>query len=139
MVTQQLTTTQGVLELHPKGYGFLRNPKRFYVAQPGDAYVPNPLIQRFSLREGMLIGGPTEAVPRGSGVRLSSVDQIEGAAPARSPRRKFDALTPIAPVEHLALEPTPARLPTRVMDLLCPIGRGQRGLIVAPPRTGKTI
>src|SRR5262245_22738673 len=139
MVTQQLTTTQGVLELHPKGYGFLRNPKRHYVAQPGDAYVPNPLIQRFSLREGMLIGGPTEAVPRGSGIRLSSVDQIEGVDPALYRRRKFDDLTPIDPVEQLVLETTSDRLTTRVMDLLCPIGRGQRGLIVAPPRTGKTI
>jgi transcription termination factor Rho len=139
MVTQQLTTTQGVLELHPKGYGFLRSPKRFYAAQPGDAYVPNPLIQRFSLREGMLVSGPTEAVPRGSGVRLSGVDQIEGEDPARYVRRKFDDLTPIDPTEHLVLETTPDRLTTRVMDLLCPIGRGQRGLIVAPPRTGKTI
>ena len=64
MMTENLTTTQGVLELHPKGFGFLRNPARHYVAQPGDAYVPAPLIHRYSLREGLLVGGPTEAALR---------------------------------------------------------------------------
>ena len=70
MMTENLTTTQGILELHPKGFGFLRNPARHYVAQPGDAYVPAPLIQRYSLREGLLVTGPTEPATRGSGPRL---------------------------------------------------------------------
>ena len=75
--------TQGVLELHPKGYGFLRSPARFYAAQPSDAYVPAPLIQRFALREGLLVAGPAEDARKGTtGPRLLGVDHIEGAAPS---------------------------------------------------------
>jgi transcription termination factor Rho len=139
MTTDNLTLTQGVLELHPKGFGFLRSPKRFYVAQPGDAYVSPQLIQRFSLREGVLIAGPTEHAPKGNGLRLADVEHIEGDVPDRFLRRNFDDLTPIDPREMLVLETTPDRLTTRVIDLLTPIGKGQRGLIVAPPRTGKTV
>ena len=139
MMTEKLTSTQGVLELHPKGFGFLRNPARQYVAQPGDAYVPAPLIQRYSLREGMLVAGPTEAAARGSGPRLTTVEQIENAEPGKYRRRNFDDLTPIDPRKQIVLETTPDRITTRVMDLLTPVGMGQRGLLVAPPRTGKTV
>jgi transcription termination factor Rho len=132
-------TTQGVLELHPKGFGFLRNPARHYAAQPADAYVPGPLIQRFGLREGLLVAGPTEAAKKGSGPRLARVEHIEGEAPDKFSRRNFDDLTPIDPHEQIVLETGAEPLTTRVMDLLTPIGKGQRGLIVAPPRTGKTI
>jgi transcription termination factor Rho len=132
-------TTQGVLELHPKGFGFLRNPARHYAAQPADAYVPSPLIQRFGLREGLLVAGPTEAAKKGSGPRLARVEHIEGEAPDKFSRRNFDDLTPIDPHEQIVLETGAEPLTTRVMDLLTPIGKGQRGLIVAPPRTGKTI
>jgi transcription termination factor Rho len=132
-------TTQGVLELHPKGFGFLRNPARHYAAQPADAYVPSPLIQRFGLREGLLVAGPTEMAKKGSGPRLARVEHIEGEAPDKYPRRNFDDLTPIDPHEQISLETGAEPLTTRVMDLLTPIGKGQRGLIVAPPRTGKTI
>src|SRR5947209_3235200 len=132
--------TQGVLELHPKGYGFLRNPARFYAAQPSDAYVPAPLIQRFALREGLLVAGPAEDARRGTtGPRLLGVDHIEGAAPSLFNRRDFDELTPIDPDQRIVLETGAEPLTTRVMDLLTPIGKGQRGLIVAPPRTGKTV
>ncbi len=130
---------QGVLELHPKGFGFLRNPKRHYMAEPADPYVPAPLVQKLGLREGQLIAGPTEANGRGSGPRLSRVVHIEGEAPDKFPRRNFDDLTPVAPHEQIVLETGAEPLTTRVMDLLTPIGKGQRGLIVAPPRTGKTI
>jgi transcription termination factor Rho len=139
MMTEKLTTTQGVLELHPKGFGFLRNPVRHYVAHPGDAYVPAPLINRFSLREGLLVAGPTEAASRGSGPRLTSVERIENGAPDEYRRRNFDDLTPIDPREHIILETTQDRLTTRAIDLMTPVGKGQRGLIVAPPRTGKTV
>jgi transcription termination factor Rho len=132
-------TTQGVLELHPKGFGFLRNPARHYAAQPADAYVPGPLIQRFGLREGLLVAGPTEAAKKGSGPRLARVEHIEGQAPDKYSRRNFDDLTPIDPHDQITLETGAEPLTTRVMDLLTPIGKGQRGLIVAPPRTGKTI
>jgi transcription termination factor Rho len=132
-------SVQGVLELHPKGFGFLRNPSRHYAAQAGDAYVPAPLIQRLRLREGLLLAGPTEAGRRGSGPRLARVEQVEGADPEQYRPRNFDDLTPIDPHEQIVLETGREPLTTRVMDLLTPIGKGQRGLIVAPPRTGKTI
>jgi transcription termination factor Rho len=135
---------QGVLELHPKGFGFLRNPQRHYAAQSADPYVPGPLIQRLGLREGLLLTGPTEHHhkgngPKANGPRLARVEQIEGEAPDKFKRRNFDDLTPVDPHERIGLETGPEPLTTRVMDLLTPIGKGQRGLIVAPPRTGKTI
>jgi len=133
------STVQGVLELHPKGYGFLRNPARSYTAQQSDAYVPQPLINRMHLREGLQIAGPIEPARKGSGPRLARVEQIEGCAPDQYKPRTFDALTPIDPHEQIVLETGAEPLTTRVMDLLTPIGKGQRGLIVAPPRTGKTI
>jgi transcription termination factor Rho len=130
---------QGVLEMHPKGYGFLRNPAKNYAAQPADAYVPAPLINKLSLSEGLLLAGPTESAKKGSGPRLAHVEEIEGQEPEKYKRRKFDDLTPIDPHEQIILETGREPLTTRVMDLLTPIGKGQRGLIVAAPRTGKTI
>ena len=130
---------QGILELHPKGFGFLRNPARNYAAQPADPYVPAPLIQRCGLRQGLLVDGATEAARKGSGPRLARIDHIEGLLPEKYTRRNFDDLTPIDPHEWIVLETQTDRLTTRVMDMLTPIGKGQRGLIVAPPRTGKTI
>jgi transcription termination factor Rho len=132
-------THEGVLELHPKGYGFLRSPTRNYLAQASDPYVPGPLIQKMGLREGMLLAGPIEAGKGTSGPRLKQIDAIEGLDPKKYPRRKFDELTPVDPTEHIRLETGKEPLTTRVMDLLTPIGRGQRGLIVAAPRTGKTV
>ena len=134
---------QGVLELHPKGFGFLRNPARHYAAQSADPYVSAPLIQKFGLREGLLVGGPTEMAKKGGGKaggpRLTNVERLEGEAPENYSRRDFDKLTPIDPHERIVLETGPEPLTMRVMDMLTPIGKGQRGLIVAPPRTGKTI
>jgi transcription termination factor Rho len=129
----------GVLELHPKGFGFLRNPARHYAAQPVDPYVPAPVIQQMHLREGLQLSGPVEPGRKGSGPRLVRVEQIEGEKPDKYRRRNFDDLTPIDPHEHIVLETGAEPLTTRVMDMLTPIGKGQRGLIVAPPRTGKTI
>src|SRR5829696_7904224 len=85
----------GVLELHPKGFGFLRNPKTMYVAHPTDPYVPGQLIDRFGLREGVLISGPTEATRGGTGPRLTGVEQIEGRGPKEFPHRNFDELTAV--------------------------------------------
>jgi transcription termination factor Rho len=138
-MTANGSTVQGVLELHPKGYGFLRNPAKSYAAQQSDAYVPQPLINRLSLREGLLLAGPVEPARKGAGPRLAKVEQIEGNAPDQYKPRSFDDLTPIDPHEQIVLETGAEPLTTRVMDLLTPIGKGQRGLIVAPPRTGKTI
>ena len=140
MIAEQLTTTQGVLELHPKGFGFLRNPARHYAAQTGDPYVPAPLIQRHSLREGMLVGGTLEPARKGStGPRLTAIAQIEGEKPGHVRHRDWDELTPIDPHEQIVLETPGGPATMRVMDLFTPIGKGQRGLIVAPPRTGKTV
>lgn len=126
--------------MHPKGYGFLRDAARNYAAQQADPYVPAPLIHKMSLKEGWLLSGPIENNRRGStGPRLARVDLIEGVSPEHVKRRNFDDLTPIDPHEHIVLETGAEPLTTRVMDLLTPIGKGQRGLIVAPPRTGKTV
>jgi transcription termination factor Rho len=130
---------QGVLELHTKGYGFLRSTARNFNPQPTDPYVGTPLIQKHGLREGLLLSGPVEPARKGSGPRLARVERIEGAPLEKYSRRKFDDLTPIDPHEHIKLETGREPLTTRVMDLLTPIGKGQRGLIVAPPRTGKTV
>jgi transcription termination factor Rho len=133
------SSAQGVLELHPKGYGFLRNPVRHYGPQPSDPYVPAGLVQQHQLREGVLLSGPLEAPKKGTGPRLLRVETIEGMAPDQYPRRNFDDLTPVDPHEQIVLETSREPLTTRVMDLLTPIGKGQRGQNVAPPRTGKTI
>lgn len=132
-------THQGVLEQHPKGHGFLRSVEKNFVAQGSDPYVPGPLIDKLGLREGHLVAGVLEAGKRGMGPRLIRVETVEGLPPEKLPRRRFDELTPIDPREHIRLETGKEPLTTRVMDLLTPIGRGQRGLIVAPPRTGKTV
>ena len=140
MIAEQTLTSQGVLELHPKGFGFLRNPSRHYAAQAGDPYVSAPLIQKHALREGMLVGGVIEPAGKGaSGPRLTAVARIEGEEPRQVTFRNWDELTPIDPHEHIRLEIPGGPLTTRVMDLFTPIGKGQRGLIVAPPRTGKTV
>jgi transcription termination factor Rho len=132
-------TIEGVLERTPQGHGFLRDPKRGYLPTPNDAYVPAGLLQKWGLREGWTLSGPIQPPTRGSGPRLTEVERIQGdpAEGFRSPR--FDELTPIDPHETLRLETGNQPLTTRVMDLLTPIGKGQRGLIVAPPRTGKTV
>jgi len=129
----------GVLEMNPKGFGFLRQPAKSYVPLASDPYVSGQLIQKFKLREGIFLKGPLEPGKPGTAPRLRSIDLIEGLIPTDYKPRDFDELTPIDPQEQLVLETGPEPLATRVMDLFTPIGRGQRGLIVAPPRTGKTI
>src|SRR5262245_18956567 len=136
---RERVAVQGVLELHPKGYGFLRDPARSYLPQPSDAYVPGPLLTQLHLREGLLLAGPAEVAYKDGGPRLISVDTIEGQPVETYRPRNFDDLTPIVPHQMIVLETGAEPLTTRVMDMLTPIGKGQRGLIVAPPRTGKTI
>ncbi|MCE9534291.1 MAG: transcription termination factor Rho [Planctomycetes bacterium] len=138
-MTAEQVLTQGVLELHPKGFGFLRNPTRHYVAQPSDPYVPAPLVDKYSLREGLLVSGPVDPPRKGNGPRLTGIERIEGGDPQVFSLRVWDELTPIDPHEHIRLETETSMMTTRVMDLFTPIGKGQRGLIVAPPRTGKTV
>ena len=130
---------EGVLELHGRGLGFLRSLKRNYVAHADDPQVPGPLIAKHKLREGHLVSGPVERNRQGPGMRLFAIDTIEGGDPGQFTQRDFDELTAIDPREQLRLETGKEPLTTRVMDILAPIGKGQRGLIVAPPRTGKTV
>ena len=131
---------RGVLELHPKGYGFLRDIKRDLQPEPTDAYIPASLVSRYSLRPGALVEGHAEALRHGAGPQVRQICRIdEGAPEAYASKSRFDALTPITPERLLSLETTADRVTTRAIDLLTPLGKGQRALIVAPPRSGKTV
>jgi transcription termination factor Rho len=135
-----LIPASGVLELHPNGYGFLRDPKNNYQRERSDPFVPGAMIERFALREGVLINGLVQQARKQQGPRLKEIIDIDGMSPQDYPSVKtFDSLTPINPEFWLKLETGQTPLTTRVMDLLTPLGKGQRALIVAPPRTGKTI
>ncbi|MFO0428310.1 MAG: transcription termination factor Rho [Planctomyces sp.] len=130
----------GVLELHPKGYGFLRDPKRNYAAEDSNPFVSSSQVEKYGLREGVLIHGDVGQGTRNQGPRLKEIETIDGFTPDEYANVKFfDNLTPINPYEQIRLETGPRPLTMRVMDLLCPIGKGQRALLVAPPRTGKTM
>ncbi len=130
----------GILELHPKGYGFLREAKAGYSSQETDPFVSSSIIQKLSLREGVTITGEAVSGGRGQGPRLRQIDSVEGRTiEAYQQIRSFDDLTAINPFEQIKLETGPTPITMRIMDLLTPIGKGQRALIVAPPRTGKTM
>jgi transcription termination factor Rho len=134
------TTAQGVLEMHPRGYGFLRNPARHYAPAASDAYVSGQLVDKFRLAEGLFISGRLELPRKGmTGPRIAGIDLIEGADPKDFRRRNWDELTAVDPTKWIRLETGPEPYTTRVMDMFTPIGMGQRGLIVAPPRSGKTV
>jgi transcription termination factor Rho len=135
-----LEPCKGVLEMHPNGYGFLRNPDNNYQRERTDPFVPGTMIEKFRLREGVMISGMMQPGRRQQGPRLKEIFDVDGMVPDAYPNVKtFDQLTPINPESWLQLETGQQPLTTRVMDLLTPLGRGQRALIVAPPRTGKTI
>lgn len=130
----------GVLELHPNGYGFLRNPENNYLRERTDPFVPGTMIDKFALREGVIVRGIVQHGRGKQGPRIKEIETVNGMNPEEyGDVKNFDQLTPINPESWLPLETDPKLLTTRVMDLLTPLGRGQRALIVAPPRTGKTI
>src|SRR5688572_15603000 len=130
----------GMLEMHPNGYGFLRSPANNYSRERTDPFVPGTMIDRFGLREGVLINGLVQQSRRQQGPRLKEIVDVDGMKPEDYVNVKsFDQLTPINPESWLQLETGATPLSTRVMDLLTPLGKGQRALIVAPPRTGKTF
>jgi len=136
-----LIFSEGVLETLPEGFGFLRAPDYNYLPGPDDVYVSPAQIRRFDLRTGDTISGQVR--PPKNGERYFALVKIE-AVNFESPdevRNKvfFDNLTPLYPNEWLKLETTRENLSARVMDLLTPLGKGQRALIVSPPRTGKTM
>ncbi|MDI6781181.1 MAG: transcription termination factor Rho [bacterium] len=132
---------QGVLEVLPDGYGFLRSTNYNYLPSPDDIYVSPSQIRKFSLHTGDTVSGqirsPKESEKFFALLRVEAVN-FDGPDVA-SQRILFDNLTPLYPQERIVLERTPSEISMRVMDMLTPIGKGQRGLIVAPPRTGKTV
>jgi transcription termination factor Rho len=126
--------------MHPNGYGFLRDPTNNYMRELTDPFVPGSMIEKFSLREGVHLQGMVQPGRRQQGPRLREILDVDGMPPDDYKNVKtFDQLTPINPEYWLRLETGPEPMTTRVMDLLTPLGKGQRALIVAPPRTGKTI
>ena len=130
----------GVLEMHPNGYGFLRDPKSNYMRELTDPFVPGSMIDKYGLREGIAVHGMVQPARRQQGPRLREILDVDGMPPEQYKNVKtFDELTPINPEYWLKLEVGPEPMTTRVMDLLTPLGKGQRALIVSPPRAGKTI
>ncbi|MFP4144948.1 MAG: transcription termination factor Rho [Phycisphaeraceae bacterium] len=140
---QGLMYGEGVLEILPDGFGFLRSPEYSYLACPDDIYVSPSQIRRFGLKVGHVVQG-TIRPPKESEryFALLRVDAINGHPPdALNDVKTFEDLTPLHPHERFVLETPedPDNLEMRIVDLVTPVGRGQRGLIVAPPRTGKTV
>ena len=131
---------EGVLERLPDGFGFLRSPKFNYIPGPDDIYVSPVHIKRFGLRTGDVVRGvlrkPKESEKY---FALQRVESVNGMQPTIGKKTLFENLTPLFPTERFTLEYNPSIISTRIMDLLTPVGKGQRGLIVAPPRTGKTV
>ena len=132
---------EGVLEILPDGFGFLRSPDYSYLAGPDDIYMSPSQIKKFGLRKGDTVAGFVR--PPKDGERffaLLQVKKINGIdAETLKDRPLFDNLTPLHPTAKYNLETSREEVTTRLMDMICPIGKGQRGLIVAPPKTGKTI
>jgi len=135
--TPEPTYAEGIVEVSGKGFGFLREAKRAYSATQNDIFITPEVIREHNLRDGVFIKGETRRGPRG--IQLFRATEIEGADPAKFVNIPlFEELTTISPNKRIKLETVPERFTTRVMDLMTPVGKGQRGLIVAPPRTGKT-
>ena len=130
--------SEGILEILPDGYGFLRGKN--YLSTPDDIYISPVQIRRFRLDNGDKIKGITRTPKEGEKFpALIYVGEVNGQPPEEAYRRKkFDDLIPIYPYEKLKMETTPNEYATRMIDLICPIGKGQRGMIVAPPKVGKT-
>ena len=136
-----LIFAEGVLEVLPDGYGFLRSPDYNYLPGPDDIYVSPSQIKRFGLRTGDTVSGQIRP-PKESErfFALLKVEAVNFENPEEAKKKiLFDNLTPLYPDERIELEHKPKDFSSRIMDMLTPIGKGQRGLIVAQPKTGKTI
>ncbi|MBE0642551.1 MAG: transcription termination factor Rho [Bacteroidetes bacterium] len=136
-----MSFSKGVLEVLPDGYGFLRAADYNYLPSPDDIYVSPSQIKKFALRTGDTISGQVRPPKEGERFfALLKVEAVNYDGPEKIRERTlFDNLTPLYPNERLLLEVAPNDLSTRIMDLLTPIGKGNRGLIVSPPKSGKTI
>lgn len=135
---EKIVYGSGVLDILPEGYGFLRSN---YLSGPDDIYVSPSQIKRFDLREGDTVSGQIRPPKESENYfALLKVEKVNGEKPERARNRTiFENLTPLYPHERIMLETTKGVLSARLIDLVTPIGKGQRGLIVAPPKTGKTI
>jgi len=138
---QGLMVGEGTLEVLPDGYGFLRSPEYSYIASPDDVYVSPSQIRRFGLRKGQIVRGlirpPKE---KEKYFALLRVEEVNGREPSElQDVQRFENLTPLHPNQRIQLEREGDEVETRVIDLVTPLGFGQRALIVAPPRTGKTV
>ena len=133
--------SEGVLEVLPDGFGFLRAPDYNYLPGPDDIYVSPSQIRKFDLQTGDTVSGQIRSPKEGERYfALIKVEAVNFEAPDQARDKLFfENLTPLYPQERSSSRPTPDNLSGRVMDLMTPIGRGQRGVIVAPPRTGKTM
>ncbi|MEO7971711.1 MAG: transcription termination factor Rho, partial [bacterium] len=136
-----LIFSEGVLETLPDGFGFLRAPEYNYLPGPDDIYVSPSQIRKFDLRTGDTVSGQIRPPKEGERYfALIKVEAINFESPDQAREKVFfDNLTPLYPEEMLKMETTSENLSARVIDLVTPLGKGQRGLIVAPPRTGKTM
>ncbi|MEM1329222.1 MAG: transcription termination factor Rho [Planctomycetota bacterium] len=138
---QGLMFGEGTLEVMPDGFGFLRSPEQSYLPGPDDIYVSPSQIRRFGLRRGMVVRGairpPKESERYFALLRVDEVNERDPKLVADL--NNFEDLTPLHPEERFILETEPTAIESRIMDLVSPIGKGQRALIVAPPRTGKTV
>ena len=131
----------GVLEVLPDGYGFLRSQDYSYLPGPDDIYVSHSQIKRFKLRTGHMVSGQVR--PPKDNERFFALLRVDSINGETTEKHKniiyFDNLTPLFPEDHIKLETASKEYSTRTIDLLAPIGKGQRGLIVAQPKTGKTM
>ena len=116
---------QGVLELHPKGFGFLRTAQNHFHPKPSDIFVTPDTIKRNFLREGSLVAGPTQPPHRGNSPQLKAVDQVNGLSFEDYTKSvRFENLTTIDPIEKFKLETSPDLIETRVIDMVTPLGKG---------------
>jgi transcription termination factor Rho len=136
-----LTFSKGVLEVLPDGYGFLRSADYNYLPSPDDIYVSPSQIKKFLLRTGDFVSGQVRPPKEGERFfALLRVEAVNGLDPdAIRERTLFDNLTPVYPTKKMVLESAPGEYSVRIMDMLTPVGKGQRGLIVSPPKSGKTV
>ena len=133
--------TEGLLEILPEGFGFLRNASRNYLPEHSDVYISPSQIRRFALRTGDTLAGQIR--PPKNGERyfaMIKIESINQGMPGEIERKSFyESFTPLHPEERFDLETRGGDLSARILDMLCPIGKGQRALIVSPPRAGKTV
>ena len=134
-----IDTGTGYLEISEKGFGFLRSSENHFLPKPSDIFVTPDTIKKNFLREGCLVTGGLQPPHRGSSPQLKTVESVNGMPFSDYTKSvRFENLTSIDPIETFRLETTPDLIEARIIDLVTPIGKGTRGIIVAPPRTGKT-